>query len=114
MDHDRAVVRLSYDDLPVRANALASRLASGRRVVLQLGPPPAPDLALVAALARLSLHARRSSGALVVTGTGDLTALLRLVGLAEVLGDSAQVHGQPELREDLRPEEVVEMGDPPG
>ena len=112
MDHDRAVVQLAYAELPTRATALASLLASGRRVVLHLGPPPAPDLALVAALARLALHARRSSGVLVVRGAGELSGLLRLVGLGDLL--SGQVHGQPELGEDLRPEEVVDVRDAPG
>ena len=114
MDPQRATLRLAYDEVPVLAPVVASLLSSGRRVVLDLRPPPAPDLPTVAALARLALQARRSSGALVVRGAADLSSLLRLIGLADLLGDSGQADGQPELREDLRPEEVVEMGDAPG
>jgi hypothetical protein len=106
---------MAYDELLALAPVLESLLAGGRQVALELGPPSAPDLALVAALARLALHARRSAGALTVHGGDDLTDLLRLAGLSEVLGaGSAEADRQAVLLEDLGAEEVVDVGDPPG
>jgi hypothetical protein len=105
---------LAYDDVRALAPTVEQLLAGGRRVVLELGPPSAPDLALVAVLARLGLHARRSAGVLVVRGGDELTALLRLTGLAEALGGSVEVDRHPALLEDLGPEEVVDVRDAPG
>jgi STAS domain len=75
------------------------------------------DLALVDAIARLELAARRRGCSVrVVDPSGELLALLELVGLAGVLGASAlgvEVGREPEGGEQLGVEEVVEPGDPP-
>ena len=77
-----------------------------------LGGLTAPDLALVDALARLQLAARRLGWSIRVRDAGgQLAALLDLVGLAEVL--PLEARGEPEGREQLRVEEVVETGDAP-
>ena len=108
-------LRLAYDEVRALAPHVESLLADGRRVVLELGPPSAPDLALVATLARLALHARRSAGALAVRGGDELTGLLRLTGLAGVLGGSSgEADRQAALLEDLRAQEVVDVRDAPG
>ena len=70
------------------------------------------DLALVDALARAALTARRCGLALRLRDPSDeLRGLLELVGLASVL--AVEPCGEPELREQLRVEEVVEPGDAP-
>lgn len=70
------------------------------------------DLALVEALARLQLAARRRGTRVRVRGAEpELLALLELVGLGDVL--AGQALGQPEGREQLRTEEVVQAVDPP-
>ena len=71
-----------------------------------------PDLALVEALARAQLRARRRGGRLRLRNVSDeLRGLLKLVGLDEVLAVEAQ--RQPELRKELGVDEVVQPGDPP-
>jgi hypothetical protein len=71
----------------------------------------APDLGLVDALARLQLAAQRGGGAIRLRNPcPTMRALLELVGLSEVL--LVEVLGQPEEREELRVQEVVERGDP--
>jgi hypothetical protein len=79
-----------------------------------------PDLAVVDALARLQLAARRYGCSIRVHGTGpDLGALLELVGLADVLpacgtdGLRLELGGEAEGLEELGVQEVVEPGDPP-
>lgn len=70
------------------------------------------DLALVDALARLHLVARRLGGGLEVRGAGpDLRALIELAGLADVLLP-VEAGGEAEGGEQVRVEEVVEPGDP--
>jgi anti-anti-sigma regulatory factor len=70
------------------------------------------DLALVEALARLQLGARRRGERLRLRNVSDeLRALLELVGLDQVL--AVEARRQPELREQLRVDEVVQPGDPP-
>jgi len=70
------------------------------------------DLALVAALVRLQLIARRDGARVRLRNASDeLRALLELVGLADVLG--LEPLGQAELDEQLGVEEVVQAGDPP-
>lgn len=71
-----------------------------------------PDLALVDALARLQLAARRGGCRIRLDERcAELDALLALVGLADALG--LEVGGQSEEPEQLRAQEVVEPGDAP-
>jgi ABC-type transporter Mla MlaB component len=71
-----------------------------------------PDLALVEALARLQLGARRRGARLRLRNVSDeLRALLELVGLDEVL--AVEARRQPELGEQLGVDEVVQPRDPP-
>ena len=72
----------------------------------------APDLAMVEALARVQLSARRRGSQVRLTNvSARLRGLLELVGLADVLLIEAQ--RKPELGEELRVDEVVQPGDPP-
>ena len=71
-----------------------------------------PDLALVDALARLQLVARRRGSRVRVRDpTADLRGLLALCGLSDALG--VEVRREPEEREVLGPDEVMQPGDPP-
>ena len=71
-----------------------------------------PDLALVEALARVQLKARRRGSRIRLTNVSErLRGLLDLVGLADVL--CVEARWQPELGEELRVDEVVQPGDPP-
>ncbi len=71
-----------------------------------------PDLALVDALARLQLIARRRGWRLRARGVPDeLLVLLELAGLADVL--AVEARREPELGEQLGVEEVVQPADPP-
>lgn len=103
-------VRMSYDGLAGAAPAVRALLARAD-VVLALGPPGRPDLAVVDAVARLALAARRSGTGLLVRAP-DLADLAGLCGLGRVLG-SGQPGGQPQPGEQLGPEEVVDVDDPP-
>jgi hypothetical protein len=68
------------------------------------------DLAAVDALARLFLAAKRRGWRVELGGLApDFVALLRLVGLAEVLG--LEVVGEPEELEQLGIEERVQRAD---
>jgi ABC-type transporter Mla MlaB component len=70
------------------------------------------DLAVVEALARVQLSARRRGSRVRLTNVSDhLRGLLELTGLADVICLEAQ--RQPELGEQLRVDEVMEPGDPP-
>ncbi|MGH3576946.1 MAG: hypothetical protein ACRDU0_05250 [Mycobacterium sp.] len=73
-----------------------------------IGGPGRPDLAVVDALSRWQLSARRGGGSvLLVETSADLVDLLDLVGLRR------EMVGQPECREEMRGvEEGVEGGDP--
>ena len=72
-----------------------------------------PDLALVESLARAQLRARRRGERVRLRNVSDeLRGLLQLVGLDDVLAVEAQ--GEPELREELRVDEVMQPRDPPG
>ena len=72
-----------------------------------------PDLALVESLARMQLRARRRGERVRLRNVSDeLRGLLELVGLTDVLAVEAE--RKPELREELRVDEVVQPGDPPG
>ena len=71
-----------------------------------------PDLALVEALARLQLRARRRGERLRLRNVSDeLRRLLELVGLDEVL--AVEARREPELGEQLGVDEVVQSRDPP-
>ena len=71
------------------------------------------DLALVDALVRFQLVARRDGGRLQLRDVSrELRELLEFVGLAGVLG--LEPCGQAELGEQLGVEKVVQPGDPPG
>ena len=71
------------------------------------------DLAVVDDLARLHLSARRLGYAVRLRHAApDLSALLRFVGLAEVLQVDGQVDGQAEDGEEGGVEEVVVADDP--
>ena len=72
-----------------------------------------PDLALVESLARMQLRARRRGERVRLRNVSDdLRGLLELVGLTDVLAVEAE--RKPELREELRVDEVVQPGDPSG
>ena len=72
-----------------------------------------PDLALVESLARMQLRARRRGERVRLRNVSDdLRGLLELVGLADVLAVEAE--REPELREEVRVDEVVQPGDPSG
>ena len=86
--------------------------ADGTEEVVGRLEPGRADLATVDALIRFQLVARRAGGRVRVDDASDeLRDLLELAGLAEVLG--LEPRGEPELREQLRVEEVVQPGDPP-
>ena len=71
-----------------------------------------PDLALVDALARLQLDARRRGGRLRLrNATDELRGLLELVGLADVL--AVEPRREPELGEQVGVEEVMKPRDRP-
>ena len=71
-----------------------------------------PDLALVESLARVQLRARRRGEQVRLRNVSDdLRGLLELVGLTDVLAVEAE--REPELREEVRVDEVVQPGDPP-
>jgi hypothetical protein len=81
-------------------------------IVARLDPRGA-DLALVDALMRLALLARRAGSRVVLRGASDeLLGLLALVGLAGVLGVEVEPRRQPELGDELGEDEVVEPRDP--
>lgn len=84
----------------------------GQEVVICRVPVRRPDLALVEALARLALDARRGGAALGVRDPSrELRELAELSGLTGALG--VEPRRKPEAPEELRPEEVVQPGDPP-
>ena len=79
-----------------------------------------PDLAMVDALARMQLVARRLGCSIRLRGAGaELLGLLDLLGLARVVTDDAagpglrlQVVGKPECGEEVGVEEAVVADDP--
>jgi hypothetical protein len=71
-----------------------------------------PDLALVEALARVQLNARRRGARVRLTNVSEpLRGLLELVGLADVL--CVEARRQSKLGEQLGVNEVVQPGNPP-
>jgi hypothetical protein len=89
----------------------------GAEVVVGELAGPCAELAVVDALARLQLLARRLGCSIRVRHPSEeLRDLLALVGLADVIagcGSALQAGGEAERGEQLRVEEVVEPGDPP-
>jgi len=82
-------------------------------IVVGVADDGKPDLALVDALARLALVARRGGGRVVLRGAPDeLRDLVVLAGLAGVLG--LEPRRKAERGEQLGVEEVVQPRDPPG
>ena len=85
-------------------------------VVARLDASP-PDLALVDALCRLHLAARRLGGSVTLRDPSpELQGLLDLVGLADLVEASGlplQAGGEAEGDEQLGEQEVVPGGDPP-
>jgi len=70
------------------------------------------DLAVVEALARVQLSARRRGARIRLSNVSDqLRGLLELTGLGDALSVEAQ--RQPEFGEQLGIDEVVQPGDPP-
>ncbi len=84
-------------------------------VVVDVGRCGSADLALVDALARTALQARRRGARVVLVGAGPrLAGLLELAGLAGVLTPAgSQRGGQAEALEQPGVEEVVDVCDPP-
>ena len=73
---------------------------------------PVVDITLVGALARIQLIARRQGRRVRVRNPSpELCALLELAGLAGAV--PVEPGRQPEGREELRVEEVVQARDPP-
>jgi anti-anti-sigma regulatory factor len=97
-------------DVPGLCAALAALLAArpGESVVCDVSAVAVPNAAMVEALARLALTARRAGRRLAVAGAApDLLRLVALYGLADVL---PQAGGEPEQRE--QPGGVEEVRDP--
>jgi hypothetical protein len=71
-----------------------------------------PDLVLIDVLARVHLATRRGGmGLRIRDASSELRELIELCGLSCVL--AVEARGQPELREELGVEEVVQAADPP-
>ncbi|NBE55709.1 STAS domain-containing protein [Streptomyces sp. YC537] len=67
-------------------------------LICDAGALAEPGLAAVEALARLRLTARRAGASLRIRDPGaGLRQLLLLVGLVEMLGEAAEVIGEPEM-----------------
>jgi anti-anti-sigma regulatory factor len=90
-------------------------MAARRRstVVCDVGAIPAPDIATIGVLARLSLGALRDGIELRLRGaSAELVDLIALAGLGDVL--RVELEREPEDRkEPLRVEEEAELDDPP-
>jgi len=102
---------VSRTDIPVLCARLAELVRGHDLVVCDVARVAQPDVVTVAALARLRLTAGRYGCRLVLDGAGpDLLALIRLVGLADVLPQPGR---EAEEREQPRGvEEVVDGRDP--
>jgi ABC-type transporter Mla MlaB component len=88
------------------------QVVAQRVIVVRVDSMVRPDLAAVDRLARLQLVARRLGYMIRLRGpSGELRALLDLVGIAGVL--PVELQRQAEGAEQLGVEEVVQPGDPP-
>jgi anti-anti-sigma regulatory factor len=97
------------DDRPTTVTLV---VADGSEVVVGCVDARRPDIALVGALARLQLCARRRGCSMRVGDPSpELRGLLELAGLTEVLG--LEPRRQTELGEQVGVEEVVKAPDPP-
>ena len=100
------------------AKALVVVVDGEREAVVGRIVGPRCDLALVEALARIKVEAQRRGCVIRLRDVRpDLCELLGLVGLADLLlgpppGCSVEVGREPEGREQLGEEEVVDRGDP--
>ena len=96
-------------DIPATVVMVA---ADGSEQVVGRVAPDRADLATVDALVRFQLVARREGARVRVCNPSDeLRALLEFAGLAEVL--ELEPRRQPEMREQLGIDEVMQAGDPP-
>ncbi|MDX3227992.1 STAS domain-containing protein [Streptomyces sp. ME19-01-6] len=120
---DPAVGRADVPGLCARLRELASHGAGAGPVVVDVGAVRAPDLAVVEALARLQLAARRLGSGILLRGvSGELRAVLARSGLDTALPTAglpgvggAEAGGQAEEREEAGGvQEGVERGDPAG
>ncbi|MDI6099961.1 STAS domain-containing protein [Actinoplanes sp. NEAU-A12] len=113
-----AVGAVTRADIPALCADLAELLhgTPGGIVVCEVTGTPAADVALVEALARLRLTARRHGRRLHVAGAGpELLTLTGLLGLTDVLFEPVlpQVGRETEEREQAGGvEEVVDARDP--
>ena len=76
---------------------------------------PRCDARVVDVLLRISLEAKRQGWSMRVDGVSDdLRELFAFLGLGELLAFASALDagGEPELREQVRVEEVVDPGDP--
>jgi hypothetical protein len=97
---------------PDDARAVVDVLAGGRALATLRVDGPGRDVAVVGALARLGLAARRRGWTLRVRCDAGLAGLVELCGLSGVLG--VELGRQPERREQpLGVEEVVQRDEPP-
>lgn len=103
---------------PVDTSTVVLRVLRGS-LVTSITLERRPDLALVNELALLKLAAGRLGSTVRLSDPCPrLAELIDLVGLADVLGgpegSAVEAGGEPEGGEEVRIEEVVEAGDPPG
>lgn len=111
--------RAEVERLCERLRELVSRSAPGP-VTVDVGAAHRPGLAMVEALARLRLTARRLGREMRLRNTGgELTEVLARAGLDEALTAPATLRVEPggEAEQGEQPlgvQEGVEPGDPPG
>ena len=109
-------VRVSYANAAAVLDVVRPLFARGDVVVVVLAAPGRVDLALVDALARLVLCARRQGGEVQVRVEGEqVKGLVALTGLSAVLSvgtGSGQPGRQSQALEEVGAEEVVHVRDP--
>lgn len=117
------VGRAEVPGLCARLRELASHGAGAGPVVVDVATVRAPDLAVLEALTRLQLTARRLGSGIRLRGaSGELRAALARSGLDSVVpaadlpgGDGVEAGGQAEERKEVGGvQEGVEHGDPAG